>query len=74
MEQAEALARSRSTQLLGLEVTAANPNQNAARSLYDRMGYEDAGLGTFISGYTQWDADGTAHRDEEPHRYLLKRL
>ena len=73
MEQAEKLARSRSTELLGLEVTDANPNQVPARSLYNRMGYEDAGLGTFISGYTYWDSNGTAHRDEEPHRYLLKR-
>ncbi|MBT7858844.1 MAG: GNAT family N-acetyltransferase [Gemmatimonadetes bacterium] len=74
MQEAETLARSRHTRLLGLEVTDANPNQVPARSLYNRLGYEDAGFGTFISGYTYWDTDGTAHRDEEPHRYLIKWL
>ena len=74
METAEALARKREVALLGLEVTATNPNQDAARSLYAKLGYEDAGFDEFISGYTYWDADGESHRDEELHRYLVKRL
>ena len=73
MEAAEVLARERKVELVGLEVTVANPNQDVARELYSRMGYEDAGLGEFISGYTYW-ADGKSHRDEELHRYLTKRL
>jgi|AP95_1055475.scaffolds.fasta_scaffold14613_3 ribosomal protein S18 acetylase RimI-like enzyme len=74
MEAAEELARKRGVLLLGLEVTATNPNQDAARALYSKLAYEDAGFGEFISGYTYWDPDGDPHREEELHRYLVKRL
>ena len=51
-----------------------NPHNDIARALYERMAYEDAGLGEFVSGYTYWDEDGQLQRDEELHRYLIKRL
>ena len=70
----EQLARDQGERALGLEVTLANPDNEAARRLYDRLGYQDAGLGEFVSGYSYWDADGVEHRDEELHRYLVKRL
>ncbi len=74
METAEALVKSRGVRILGLEVTATNPYQDVARKLYKNLDYEDAGFGEFMSGYTYWDADGNPHRDEEPYRYLIKRL
>jgi GNAT superfamily N-acetyltransferase len=74
LEAAEALTAERGHNLLGLEVTVGNPFNEAARALYDRQGYRDAGFGTFTSGYTYWDAAGQPHRDEEPHRYMTKRL
>ena len=67
MAAAEALVREHQVELIGLEVTATNPNQAFARELYSRMGYSDAGLGEFISGYTYWEPNGTPRRDEEPH-------
>ncbi len=74
MAMAEAQVRERGVERLGLEVTATNPQQDAARALYTKLGFADAGVGEFISGYTYWTADGKSHRDEEPHRYLIKRL
>ena len=74
MEAAEAVVRTKGVEFLGLEVTVRNPNQDVTRGLYSRMGYEDAGFGEFVSGYTYWDAEGNPHRDEELHRYLVERL
>jgi len=74
LAEAEELTSARGIAQLGLEVTVANPNNEAARRLYASCGYEDAGLGQFTSGYTYWTPDGVEHRDEEPHRYLIKRL
>lgn len=74
MEAAEALVVARGYALVGGEVTVTNPYTDVARGLYERMGYRDAGLGEFVSGYTYWDADGTPHRDEERYRYITKRL
>jgi ribosomal protein S18 acetylase RimI-like enzyme len=74
LEAAEALAAERGHDLIGLEVTVDNPFNDAARALYHRHGYRDSGFGTFISGYTYWDSAGQPHRDEEPHRYMTKRL
>lgn len=74
MEAAEALVLARGFTLVGGEVTVANPHTDVARGLYERMGYRDAGLGEFVSGYTYWDADGRAHRDEERYRYITKQL
>jgi GNAT superfamily N-acetyltransferase len=74
MEAAEALVAARGYALVGGEVTVANPHTDVARGLYERMGYRDAGLGEFVSGYTYWDANGAQHRDEERYRYITKRL
>ena len=59
---------------LGLEVTVANPENEAARRLYAAAGYADACAGEFLSGYSYWTPDGVEMRDEEPHQYLTKEL
>lgn len=74
VEAAEAAVRARGIPVVGFEVTSRNPLQIPARTLYARLGYEDAGLGEFISGYTYWDEHGRAIRDEEPHVYMRKTL
>jgi len=74
VETAESIVAARGFAQLGLEVTTDNPHNAAARALYARLGYRDAGFGEFISGYTYWDATGATQRDEELHRYLVKRL
>jgi GNAT superfamily N-acetyltransferase len=74
VEAAEAQARERGERALGLEVTVSNPDNEAARRLYAKLGYEDAGVGTFVTGYSYSLPDGTECRDEEDHRYLVKRL
>jgi GNAT superfamily N-acetyltransferase len=71
---AEGLTVARGVARLGLEVTVANPCNEGARRLYAACAYEDAGLAEFTSGYTYWTPDGAEHRDEEPHRYLIKSL
>ena len=72
MESAEDLVRNRGLKRVGLEVTARNPSQDVARELYRRLGYEDAGYGAFLSGYTYYDAEGRPQRDEELYVYLTK--
>ena len=74
VEAVEALARQSGFNLVGLEVTLANPFNELARGLCERMGYEDSGFPPFISGYTYWDEHGQPQRDEELHRYLTKHL
>ncbi len=74
MEVAEALVRERGVSLVGLRVTSHDPKQNAARALYETLGFEDGGYGEFLSGYTYLDREGNSHRDEELYRYLVKKL
>ena len=74
MEVAEECVSSRGMDLIGLEGTAANPIQDDARDLYRNLGYVDAGHGEFVSGYTYYDTDGKAHRDEESYVYLTKKV
>lgn len=74
VEEAERYAKERGEAGLGLEVTVANPNNEAARRLYAKLGYHDAGIGEFISGYSYFLPDGAKCRDEEPHCYLVKQL
>ena len=74
MEESEKQAKERGMLQLGLEVTATNPYQDVARILYKNLGYQECGFGTFVSGYTYWDADGNPHRDEEPYIYMVKNL
>ena len=58
---------------LAWNFTVKNPENEAARNLYAKLGYEDAGVGEFIAEYTYFLPDNPG-RDEEPHRYLMKRL
>ena len=74
MEAAVALVRKRNVGQVGLQVTAANPHQEAARVLYRKLGFEESAFGHFTSGYTYWDSSGNPHRDEEMHCYLVKKL
>jgi len=74
VQTAESMAAARGHARLGLEVTAGNPFNDAARRLYRRRGYHDAGLDPFISGYTYWDKAGRPHRDAELYVYLVKEL
>jgi GNAT superfamily N-acetyltransferase len=74
MQAAEDLVCSRGVSVAGFEVTARNPLQDPARSLYASLGYKDAGFGEFMSGYTYWDEHGRPIRDEEPHVYMRKDL
>jgi GNAT superfamily N-acetyltransferase len=72
--EAEAAAVRSGATGLGCGVSVANPDNAAARRLYEQCGYTDPGLEEFMLGYTYWDELGEAHRDEEPHRYLAKPL
>ena len=74
MEAVEELVRERGVAQLGLEVTATNPNQEAARLLYRKLGFEDSAFGHFTSGYTYWDSNGNPQRDEELYSYVVKKL
>ena len=74
VEAAEAVALEHGSSRLGLEVTVANPENEAARRLYTARGFIDAGVGEFVAGYSYWTSDGAEKRDEEPHRYLVKDL
>jgi len=74
VEAAEAVAVGRGAGRLGLEVTTSNPENEDARRLYADLGFVDAGVGEFLSGYSYWTPDGVELRDEEPHRYLIKEL
>jgi GNAT superfamily N-acetyltransferase len=73
LQTAESLA-ARGHARLGLEVTATNPFNDAARRLYRRRSYHEAGLDPFISGYTYWDRSGRPLRDAELYVYLVKEL
>jgi GNAT superfamily N-acetyltransferase len=59
---------------LGLKVTVANPWNEAARRLYARHGFVDAGAGEFEDGYWYWTDDGERHWDGELHHYLVRRF
>ncbi len=74
MEAAAELVRERGVGQVGLEVTAVNPQQKAARVLYRKLGFDESSFGPFTSGYTYWDGDGNPHRVEELHCYLVKEL
>jgi GNAT superfamily N-acetyltransferase len=71
---AERLAHDSGWQLIGLEVTVANPHNDVARGMYERHGYRESGLGEFESGYFYWTESGERRWDGEPHRFLIKSL
>jgi GNAT superfamily N-acetyltransferase len=74
MEAAETWAAGNGFTAIGLAVTSENTHNDVARSMYQRSGYEDSGLGVFDDGYFYWDEAGERHWDGEPHRYLVKAL
>jgi len=74
LKEAELIAQREGWSRIGLEVTVSNPHNAVARSLYERHGYADAGIGEFESGYFYWTEDGERRWDGEPHRYLVKSL
>jgi GNAT superfamily N-acetyltransferase len=74
MEAAEDWARDQGESNLVLAVTVANPHNDVARSMYERAGYEESGLGVFEDGCFYWDEAGECQWDGEPHRYLVKDL
>jgi ribosomal protein S18 acetylase RimI-like enzyme len=74
LEAAEQAARDAGCALLGLEVTVSNPHNDVARTMYERHGYRDSGLGEFESGYSYWTESGERRWDGEPHRFLIKSL
>src|SRR5262245_10331077 len=71
LEAAERLARDRGCRRIGMSVDVANVR---ARGLYERRGYEDAGLGTFVLRGSWVDRDGAAREWAEPCTYLGREL
>jgi hypothetical protein len=65
-------ARLKRFKQFGLSVGATdNPK---ARALYERLGFEDAGVGTFKEGSDYIDKDGNTKHWEEICIYMLKIL
>lgn len=71
LEAAERLARDRGCRRIGMSVDVANVR---ARGLYERRGYEDAGLGTFVLRGSWVDRDGAAREWAETCTYLVRKL
>ncbi len=71
MLEAEAIVRHRGISKLGLAVDVRNTQ---AYSLYERLGYRDAGLGEYCISWTYLDKDGQPQTIEETCVYLLKDL
>jgi GNAT superfamily N-acetyltransferase len=65
------LARLNGHRRLGMSVDVANTR---ARALYERRGYEDAGLGTFVLRGSWVDRDGAARAFAETCTHLVKKL
>lgn len=71
IERAERLAADRGAEVVGLGVGVEN---EAARRLYERLGYTDWGFGLIEAGWTYPDDDGRPVTVREPACYMLKRL
>ena len=71
MEAVESLVRRQGYSQVGLGVAIDNPR---ARSLYERRGYGDSGLGEYSIRWTLLDEDGQERRMEEVCVYLVKPL
>ena len=74
MEAAEELVRNQGLSTVGLSVAARNPKQNAARALYKKLNYREAGYGEYAVTYAYTDLDGNTHRDEDQYVYLVKSI
>jgi ribosomal protein S18 acetylase RimI-like enzyme len=71
LDAAERLAGERGRDRIGMSVDVANVR---ARALYERRGYRDAGLGTFVLRGTWVDRDGSERAWAETCTYLVKPL
>ena len=68
---AEALVRHRGIRRIGLAVAVANVR---ARTLYERLGYQDAGAGEFENAWSYVDEAGNEVASSETCIYLVKAL
>ena len=68
---AERAAQDKRNTTIGLAVGVDNPR---ARSLYERTGYEDTGVGEFTDRWPYSDREGQQQWEEETCNYLVKRL
>lgn len=68
---AERLVRARGGWEIGLAVGCQN---GRARALYERLGYREIGVGTFVSDWSYVDEHGNEVAETELCRYLVKPL
>ena len=71
MDAAEAEAQRRGAEWAGLAVALDN---DGARTFYERLGYEDAGIEPFTISYQQQDEGGIPYQVTERCTYLRKRV
>ena len=71
LQRAESLTRLRSIPHLSLGVADGN---TAARRLYERLGFRDAGIGPFMSRWVEPGPGGEARERSELVSFLTKRL
>ena len=71
LDRVERLARDRGHRSVGMSVDLANLR---ARALYERRGYGDAALGTFVLQGSWVDRDGAPRAFTETCTYLVKKL
>ena len=71
LDQAEQRVRERGYQQIALGVATNNPR---ARALYERRGYQDAGLGAYMSRWQETDEHGQEQWFEEEEVCLVKPL
>jgi len=74
LDASERAARDAGWDTIGLSVTVSNPDNELARSIYQRRGYRDSGQAEFHDGYHYYDPAGVRRYHGEPHVYLIKRL
>ena len=71
LDTVERLVRDEGHRRIGMSVDLANVR---ARALYERRGYGDAGLGTFVLHGSWVDRDGSPRAFDETCTYLVKKL
>ena len=71
LQHAETLAAQEGCARIGLGVDVDNPR---ARTLYERMGFEDTGFGEYKIRWLWTDKDGQTRWAEENCNYLIKKL
>ncbi len=71
MEEAEKICRDKGFDRVGLAVDTSN---NRARELYERLGYEDSGIGEFDSAWYEQQDDGSKLKVVDHCIYMVKKL